>query len=51
MKFYFLLIFTLVLTGCLDTPELAKEKIENNKYIAVKEQEKYLKLQKQRKND
>lgn len=58
MKFYLLLIFTFILTSCLDTPELptskkdqAKEKIENNKYTAIKEQEEYLKLQKQREND
>ena len=58
MKFYFLLIFTFLLTACLDTPEIptakkdqAKEKIENNKYTAIKEQEAYLKLQRQREND
>ena len=58
MKFYFLLIFTFILTSCLDKPEIssskkdqAKEKIENNKYTAIKEQEAYLKLQKQRGND
>jgi outer membrane biogenesis lipoprotein LolB len=58
MKFYLLFIFTFILTGCLDTPEVptakkdqAKEKIENNKYTAIKEQEEYLKLQKQREND
>jgi outer membrane biogenesis lipoprotein LolB len=58
MKFYFLLIFAFLLTACLDTPEIptakkvqAKEKIENNKYTAIKEQETYLKLQRKRQND
>jgi len=58
MKFYFLLVLTFILTGCLDTPEIpstkknqAKEKIETNKHTAMKEQEAYLKLQKQREND
>ena len=58
MKYYMLLILTLILTGCLDTPEIptskkhqAKEKIKNNIYTAIKEQEAYLKLQRQREND
>jgi len=58
MKFYLLLLLGLTLNGCMDIPEIptsekdqAKEKIENNKYSAVREQEAYLRLQKKREND
>jgi len=58
MKFYLLVIFIFILTACLDTPEIpttekyqAKKIIENNKFNAIKEKEKYLRLQRQREND
>jgi len=58
MKILFLLLFSLLATACMETPEapsskeiLAQEKIQNNKTEAQKAQEAYLKLQKQRNNE
>ena len=58
MKVLFLLLFSLFISACMETPEapsskevLAQEKIQNNKTEAQKAREAYLKLQKQRNNE
>jgi len=58
MKVFFLLLISLFMTACMETPEapsskevLAQEKIQNNKTEAKNAKEAYLKLQKQRNNE
>ena len=58
MKVLFLLLFSLFVSACMETPEapsskevLAQEKIQNNKTEAQRAREAYLKLQKQRNNE
>ena len=58
MKVIFLLLLSLFITACMETPEtpsskeiLAQEKIQNNKTEAQNAKEAYLKLQKQRNNE
>ncbi len=58
MKILFLLLFSLIITACMQAPEAptskevdAQEKIQNNKTEAKKAQEDYIRLQKQRNNE
>jgi len=58
MKIIFFLLFALLITACLETLEvasskeaIAQKKIQNNKSEALRAQENYIKLQRQRKND
>jgi len=57
MRFFFtIMIITLFISGCMETPEvssskkeIAQKQIESNKSEAQKAKEEYSKLQKQRK--